>query len=238
MLPKAERVDRSKEKQKLRVWIHGVPMSGKTHCADTAPMPLIINTDGNYKQITAPVISLGDSAEQIGRSTEKVFAKTNYEEIINEILADKTFETIVIDLLDDVYEMYREKSNFDLKVTHESDVKWGKGYEAIRKPFLSMIRNLCNIDKNIIFISHTISEEIEMANGRKSMIYRPNLPQKVQNKICGNVDFVYNACKTDDGYKLRIDNLDIGALSGEGSRFKVKSNEIDNDWNSIVNNIL
>jgi adenylate kinase family enzyme len=57
MIPKNEPVTR-KATDRVKVFIFGQPMSGKTTFAATFPSPLILSTDGNFKHTKVPAISI------------------------------------------------------------------------------------------------------------------------------------------------------------------------------------
>ncbi len=63
ILPENKRVQRDGTKS-IKIWIYGTPNIGKTTFANQFPDPLMINTDGNYKYVDAPVVTLvGDDTK-------------------------------------------------------------------------------------------------------------------------------------------------------------------------------
>ena len=106
-LPENKR--RSMDAVKRRViWIYGAPFCGKTTFANGFPDPLMLNTDGNIKFVDAPYIHIKDEIVQEGRITKRTFAWENFKDAITELeKKDNTFKTIVVDLLEDLYEHCR-----------------------------------------------------------------------------------------------------------------------------------
>lgn len=179
ILPKNEKVKRDGT-QNIKLWIYGTPNIGKTTFANQFPDALMINTDGNYKYIDSPVISLLDST----KDPWEVFI-----DIIDTILkGDHSYKTIVIDLLEDVYQYARNFYCKKLKIDHESELGFAKGYDIIRNNFLIALRKLVNAPYNIIFISHEETEVVKDRIGRETTVYKTALPDKVAKKISGMVE--------------------------------------------------
>ena len=179
ILPKNEKVKRDGSKN-IKLWIYGTPNIGKPTFANQFPDALMINTDGNYKYIDSPVISLLDS----NKDPWEVFI-----DIIDTILkGDHTYKTIVVDLLEDVYQYARNFYCKKLKIDHESELGFAKGYDIIRNNFLIALRKLVNAPYNIIFISHEETEVVKDRIGRETTVYKTALPDKVAKKISGMVE--------------------------------------------------
>ena len=60
MLPKNERRKVNPASRK-KVWLYGLPFSGKTTLADHFPNPIMLNTDGNLNSFTAPEIEIKET---------------------------------------------------------------------------------------------------------------------------------------------------------------------------------
>ena len=78
-----------------------------------------------------------------------------------------------------------------LGITHESDDSF-RAWDKVRTEFLSTIRRLMNLDyENIVLISHEdTSKDITKKSGDKITAIKPNIADKVANKIAGMVDIV------------------------------------------------
>ena len=137
------------------VWIYGSPFSGKTTFANHFPDPIMLNTDGNIKFVDAPYIPIRDEVKKVGRMTERKFAWETFKEVISELeLKENTFKTIVVDLLEDVYEYCRRFVCSERGWDHESDDSF-KAYDIVRTEFLTVLKRLINPDhENIVPISH------------------------------------------------------------------------------------
>ena len=212
MIKLPENKRRNIEAVKKRVlWIYGVPFCGKTTFANNFPDPLMLNTDGNIKFVDAPYIRIKDEVRVEGRQTKRTLAWDVFKDTISELeKKENTFRTIVVDLLEDLYEHCRLYMYQQMGITHESDDSF-RAWDKVRGEFLNTLKRLMNLDyENIILISHEdTSKDITRKGGDKITAIKPNLQEKVANKVAGMVDVV-----------ARI------VADGETRTFSFKSNEV------------
>lgn len=197
--------------EKRVLWIYGVPFCGKTTFANNFPDPLMLNTDGNIKFVDAPYIRIKDEVRVEGRQTKRTLAWDVFKDTISELeKKENTFRTIVVDLLEDLYEHCRLYMYQQMDITHESDDSF-RAWDKVRGEFLNTLKRLMNLDyENIILISHEdTSKDITRKGGDKITAIKPNLQEKVANKVAGMVDVV-----------ARI------VADGETRTFSFKSNEV------------
>lgn len=174
------------------IWIYGSPFSGKTWFANKFPDPIMLNTDGNIKYVDSPYLAIRDEVTPNGRLTNVKLGWEVFKEIIDELAKKQNdFKTIVVDLLEDTYEMCRLYTYKTMGITHESDDAF-KAWDKVRTEFLSTIRKLMNLDyENIILISHEdTTRDIMKRGGDKVTAVKPNMQDKVINKVAGMVDVV------------------------------------------------
>lgn len=214
-LPSIERVPVNFSQHK-KMWIYGAPFSGKTTVCDGAPIPLNLNTDGNVKAVTMARLPIKDTME--GR--QKKLAWEVFKEAINDLEAGSDFETILVDLLEDTYESCRLYMYKQMGITHESDDSF-RAWDKVRTEFLSTIRRLMNLPYNIILISHEdMSKDITKRTGDKITAIKPNIQDKIANKIAGMVDIVCRVLVEDDGRYLSFKSDAVvfggGRITGHG----------------------
>lgn len=190
ILPSNERKTNSNASYK-KLWLYGLPFSGKTYLANKFNNVLMLNTDGNVKYIDAPTVPIKDEVTVDGRLTRRTFAWDIFKDVILELeKKQNTYETIVVDLLEDTYEHCRLWCYDHLGIEHESDNSF-KAWDFVRTEFLSTIKKLMNLDYNIILISHEdTSKDITKKSGDKITAIKPNINEKVALKIAGMVDIV------------------------------------------------
>lgn len=216
-----------------KLWIYGAPFSGKTTLANQFPDPFILNTDGNTKYIDAPSVLIADEVEVNGRMADTTLAWDIFKAYVD-LLAQKqnTFKTIVVDLVEDMYEHCRQYIYREMGISHESEDSF-RAWDRVRTEFLAVMKKLMTLDyDNIILISQEdISRDITKKSGDKITAIKPNINDKVALKLAGMVDVVIRAVTDDDTYRLtfKSDSVVFG-----GGRIKLNVKEIDNSYPALM----
>lgn len=233
LLPKNERRNIESINKKV-VWLYGVPFSGKTFLANQFPDPLMLNTDGNIKFVDAPYIAIRDEVKNDGsRNPKRTLAWQIFKDAITELeKKDNDFKTVVVDLLEDCYEHCRIYMYDKLNITHESDDSFS-AWDKVRTEFLSTMKRLMNLDyENIILISHEDrSKDITRKGGDKITAIKPNLQDKVANKIAGMVDIVARVVADGDERTLSFKTNEV--IFG-GGRLTVTKKEIPLNYDAFM----
>lgn len=180
MLPVNEKIKRDSASQ-IKLWIYGEPTIGKTIFANKFPDAIFLNTDGNIKYIDSPVVPI---VSLPGKEPWEVFID-NVQELVT---TEHTYKTVVVDLLEDVFQYCRAFYTKKLKIEHETDLGYGKGYDIIRNAFLIVLRTLVNSGLNVILVSHEKVVTYKDRIGRELTRFQPSLSESVANKISGMVD--------------------------------------------------
>lgn len=215
-----------------KIWIYGEPFTGKTTFANEFPNPLMLNTDGNIKYVNAPFIPIKDELTTTGRRTSRKFAWDVFKEAVDELeKGDNEFKTIVVDLLEDLYEDCRLYMYDKLGIEHESDDSF-RAWDKVRTEFLSNIKRLMNLDyENIVLISHEDkSRDFTSKNGSKFSTVSPNLQEKVANKISGMVDIVARLVVEDGEHLL---SFKTSPNQFGGGRLKLSQAEIPSTYEDL-----
>lgn len=229
ILPENKRRNLESTSKKV-IWIYGSPFSGKTTFANHFPDPLMLNTDGNIKFVDAPYIHIKDKVEG-DRFVKRTFAWEIFKDIITELeKKNNAFKTIVVDLLEDLYEFCRLYVYDQMNITHESDDM--RSWDRVTVEFLSTLKRLMVLDyENIILISHEDStKDIMKRGGDKLTAIKPNLRDKVSNKVSGMVDIVARTIADDGNYTLSFKRNEV--IFG-GGRLKFKAQEIPLDYKAF-----
>lgn len=218
--------------EKRVIWIYGVPFCGKTTFANAFPDPLMLNTDGNIKFVDAPFIHIKDEVKVEGRQTKRTLAWEVFKDIISELeKKDNDFKTIVVDLLEDLYEHCRLYMYQQMGISHESDDSF-RAWDKVRGEFLNTLKRLMNLNyENIILISHEdTSKDITRKGGDKITSIKPNLQEKVANKVAGMVDVVARIVADGD---VRTFNFKSNEVIFGGGRLKVNAKDIPLDVTAL-----
>ena len=233
ILPSNERRTIEKIDKKV-MWLYGAPYSGKTTLANAFPDPLMLNTDGNIKFVDAPYIAIKNKLEMDGRIKNEILAWEVFSATIDELeKKQNSFKTIVVDLLEDVYEHCRVWGYAKLDIEHESDNGF-KAYDVIRSEFLRTMNRLVNLDyDNIILISHEdISKDIMKKSGDKITRIAPNIGEKIANKIGGMVDFTARVVAEGNDRKIILKSSDV--VFGGGRLQGITNDTIPLSYEEIV----
>ena len=233
-LPKNERRD-IEVSNKKKIWLYAPPFAGKTTLTDKFPDPLILTTDGNIKNVTAPYVYIKDEVTVTGRVTNRKFAWEVFKDTLEELEKKQNdFKTISLDLVEDTREMCRLYMYDKLGIQHESDSGFGKGWDVIKTEYLSTMRRFFNLDyDNIIICSHEdITKTITKKSGEQITRIAPNIQEAIATKLAGMVDIVARIIVNDDGKRtisFKTDNVIFG-----GGRLNVTGREIPCDYDELM----
>ena len=230
ILPKNERRDLSLSKNR-KIWIYGSAFTGKTTIANAFPDPIMLNTDGNIKFVDAPYVAIKNEVTVEGRITKTKLAWDVFKDAIAELERGSEFSTIVVDLLEDMYEHCRlymyDKKGWE----HESDDSF-RAWDMVRTEFLSTMKRLMNLDYDIVLISHEdSSKDLSKRGGDRITSVKPNINDKVANKIAGMVDVVARAVVIDGEHRLtfKTDEVVFG-----GGRLGITVTDIPMDYDDLA----
>ncbi len=166
--------------------IWGESMSGKTYLSRQFPNPLIINTDGNGQKVDTPSIEI------------KNFL--HFLEVIEAVKKENhTFETIIIDLIDDIQTMLSNHVCEKYQVEHEADVPFGKAFGEVKSKWKKLMMDLTQMKTNVIFISHYV----EKTEGNTT-VSMPSLPQAFLNMCMGRCDMTIKCTKIGNNYIRQV----------------------------------
>ena len=233
-LPKNERRDITVSSKK-KIWLYAPPFAGKTTLTDKFPDPLILTTDGNINNVTAPYVYIRDEVTVSGRITNRKFAWEVFKDTIEELEKKQNdFKTISLDLVEDTREMCRLYMYDKLGIQHESDSGFGKGWDVIKTEYLSTMRRFFNLDyDNIIICSHEdVTKTITKKSGEQVTRIAPNIQEAIATKLAGMVDIVARIIVNDNGTRtisFKTDSVIFG-----GGRLNVTGREIPCDYDELM----
>lgn len=181
--------------------IFGGTMHGKTYFADEFPNPLNINTDGNADMIETPSINLRNERDVKGNITTP--ASEKLIKAITELEAgNHTYETIVLDVIDDIITLFEQEITEEHNVKNIGDIGWGKGHSTHQMMVRVLVMRLKELTMktgmNVLYLSRltTITEnDVER--------HVPSLPLKWMNIINGNSDYTILCRKVGKNYIRR-----------------------------------
>lgn len=213
-----------------KIWIFGEPFTGKTTLATKAPDHYVLSTDGNAQYATDSYKLITDEVTATGRITTRKLAWEVFKDEIERLETGGKYKTIVVDLVEDTYEMARLFMYKKLNITHESDDSF-RAWDKVRTEYLSTMRRLLNLPYDIILISHEdTSKDITKKSGENITAIKPNLQDKISNKLAGMTALVGRAVCDNGEYTLQIkpDEMTFG-----GGRLGVNNVTIPLEWTEV-----
>lgn len=198
-LPKVEKLSPKSEPKNFFIW--GSPMTGKSYFSSFFPNPLILNTDGNSKQGSAPSIQLRNIRNEAGGLKQSVIKQLDDIVIALQVENPKRpenqqFKTIVVDVIDDVCIQIEQAICLDAGVQALSDIPYGKGYAMFNTALQQFVMDLKALPLNVIYISRELAITDENTG---ATTYEPSLKTKYYNIVNGNCDVVIRTKKIGDG---------------------------------------
>jgi hypothetical protein len=111
-----------------------------------------------------------------------------FKQAVRALRKDKTFNTVVVDIVDKLYPMCEDYTCERLVINDLSEEDWGKGWRENRKEFERAFDLLLNSGKGVIFISHAQEQEVETRDGKKYDRMMPTMHKRMRDLVEGSVD--------------------------------------------------
>ena len=213
-----------------KIWVYGAPFSGKTTFAVGAPDHYVLSTDGNAQYSTDSYKLITDEVTVNGRMKQRKLAWEVFKDEIDRLEAGTQYKTIVVDLVEDTYEMARLYMYQKLGITHESDDSF-RAWDKTRTEFLSTMRRLMNLTYDIVLLSHEdTSKDITKRSGENITAIKPNITDKVANKLAGMVALVGRAvCDNEYTLEIKTDEVTFG-----GGRLGISNVTVPLEWEEVA----
>ena len=201
-LPKVATLKPKSQPHNFFIW--GETMSGKSYFSSYFPNPLVLNTDGNSEQGQAPSIQIRNIRDANGKLQQSAIKQL--DDIITALQVEnpkrppkEQFQTIVIDVIDDICVMIEQAICINEGVQALSDIPWSKGYAMFNSALQQFVMDLKALPMNVIYISREISITDEKSN---ITTYKQSLKDKYYNVINGICDLVIRTSKVGAGQNI------------------------------------
>lgn len=171
---------------KYKLVIYGQPAVGKSMFALGWSNPFFICTDDNY-----------DFLEDFGAKPEnhvKLHSWAEFKKFVATFDSSK-YDTIVVDLMEDLYSWCEYEYLSKNKIEDLSDVGYGKGYKIVRNDFATTMLKVINFDCNFIGLTHEDITKGKTNRGIEYTEYAPSslIPDKCWTLINGRLRFCFRA---------------------------------------------
>lgn len=158
--------------------IYGAPKVGKSTFCSGLDNPLFLDTENGLNNL---------EVFKIGIDSWETF-KEAYKELKSQ-QGKLPFKTLVIDTIDNLWQMCSDYICKINKVTHESEMEWGKGYSMIKREFNVALAAYRQLGMGMIYTSHAEAREIATRVGKYTR-YEPTMAKKCAEAILPSVDFI------------------------------------------------
>lgn len=219
-------------KKHIKMVLYAEPGVGKSTFASKAPNPYFITTDGNFEWLDLP-----------DKNHKQVFTWEEAKKVFAEI--PDWAETIVVDLVEDLFKWCEQEYCKRNKIEHISKQGYGQGYDTTRNEFFTEISKLLGLDKHVIIITHGLAIVQKDRRGVEFTKYVPSqrIPDKVWDMIEGRVRYFLRAFtsaeENAEGKLIKKRYLSIIPKENEfgisrGLDESVTPEDITLDWNTFV----
>lgn len=171
--------------KRIKMALYAEPGTGKSVFASKFPKPFFITTDGNYEWLVDFGADPKAHQEVHSFAEAKKLFKTGFDE----------YETIVLDLTEDLFMWCENEWCKRNDIEHPSDMAWGKGYQGPRNEFFIEISKLLSLDKHIIMLMHGEQVVVKNKRGVEFTTYRPTsrMPDKLLDQLEGRLRYFLRA---------------------------------------------
>lgn len=135
----------------LNILIYGDPKVGKSTFATTTPKPLIADAESGYRYMGSKGIEIPVASIETWDDITEFYKEAMKPE----------YETIVIDPVNELLEklMKKAKQNRLYVQSTDPDALSMKGWGYVKGKMKEMLKGFRDINKNVIFVAHTKTEE-------------------------------------------------------------------------------
>jgi hypothetical protein len=181
---------------KYRTMIYGVPGAGKTTLASKFPDAFFIPTEAGLNYLEVDCLMDDDGNPMVCKTWDE-FTKAIL--LTKSIAESGEYKTVIIDTIDNAFELARQKVFKDKNWESESDGQYGAGWSIVADEFKKWIRYLLSLNIGVVIISHYVVEEKE-ENGIKRLYTNCSLNKRVRKDVVAPLDFAFY-CHLDNDLK-------------------------------------
>lgn len=170
-----------------KMCIYGEPGVGKSVFSYKFGKSFFVCTDDNF-DFLAPFGAKDEDHVHVHSWKEfSDFTKTAFDY--------KKYDTIVIDVLEDLYLFAENEYCEKNRLEDISDVGYGKGYKIVRNMFVTALSRILGMSVNVIFLCHTSETVKKTPRGVEYTEYTPTtiIPDKVWAMLTGKIRFCFRA---------------------------------------------
>lgn len=203
--------------------IYGAPKTGKSTLASQFENPLFLATEAGLNSLETYSVMV---------DSWQVFL-----EACKEISEGKhNFKTIIIDTVDNLFDICSAYICRKNKIQYEGDLEWGKGFKLTKDEFKRAINKLSLLPYGLVFISHSELVDIKTRTEMLSR-YEPSVSKRIREDLLAMCDFIFycDVEYTEDG-EQRILHTKPSKEWVAGDRTGIFPEEIPMNYKAIREN--
>lgn len=209
-------------------FVYGRPKTGKTTLATQMPNSLLLAYERGYNALPGVI------AQDITSWTEM---KQVYKEL-KKPEVQEAYKALVVDTIDIAADMCQKYICNQLGIESIGDGGWStNGWSKYKKEFEETFRSLTQMGYAVFFISHAKEKTVKRPDGTEYTQITPAL-QSSALSIVENMADIYgyaHSVRTDEGSKVMLTLRYPDDSIACGGRFKYIDNEIEFNYNALVN---
>ena len=161
--------------------LYGAPKVGKSTFCSQLEKPLFLDTENGLKSLETYRIGIGDweTFMQVCADLKAEGSKLPYK-------------TLVVDTVDNLFGYCRDYVRKKLKIQHESDASYGKGWDAVKSEFAPGMNFLKSLGMGIVYVSHAQSQKMETRTGTYDR-WSPTLSSQASSVVLPTMDYILYA---------------------------------------------
>jgi len=212
-LPKAK-TERETNFLKKIFLIYGLPKIGKTTIAsrfgDEQNKVLFFATEAGHKEQEIYKWFVEETVESTDTKTGETKELTiqrdpskweHFKQCVVEVTKQNDFKCLIVDTADNLFDWCQSYVRKRDGIAHESDLGFGKGYDALKKEFAAPINYLSQKGYGVIFLSHAKEMEVEEKNRKYNKI-DTTLPNTAKKIIQPLADYIFYFHADENGKRL------------------------------------
>ena len=158
----------------LLLW--GLPKVGKSTLASQFPDALFIATESGHNALSVFKVDVHSWETFLGVCKEMAEGK-------------HSFKTIIIDTMDNLWEMCRQYILDKHKIQHEADMPYGRAYAMVQSEFERVITKISILPYGLVMISHADTKEVQTRTGTVHKML-PSLKDRPRKFVLGMADII------------------------------------------------
>lgn len=161
------------------ILIHGFPKLGKSTLASQFPKAIFLASEEGQDALDCYRVPID--------SWPKLLA------ICGEIAqGNHNFETLVVDTVDNSWELCRQRLREKRRIEHETDLGYGRGWDMVQSEFHRVLTKLSHLPYGLILISHSTVKEVTTRTGSYHKIV-PSLSDRPRKLVLGMASLILYA---------------------------------------------